>query len=59
MNHYYIEVYVYHPYKIKQTFIEKASSYGVAINRAIAKFRRMEKLKRKKIKQVWATARMS
>src|SRR6266704_1801639 len=47
------------PYKIHQTYIEKASSYGVAINRALAKFRRMEKIKRKKIKQVWATARMS
>ena len=59
MNLYYVEVYVYHPYKIQQTYIEKASSYGVALNRALAKFRRMEKLKRKKIKQVWVTARMS
>jgi hypothetical protein len=58
MGQYYVEVYTYHPYKISASFVEKASSYGVAINRAIAKFRRMEKLKRKQIKQVWANARL-
>jgi len=59
MHQYYIEVYIYHPYKFAATYIEQASSYGVAINRAFAKFRRMDKLKRKKITQAWATARMS
>ena len=59
MSQYYVEVYTYHPYKIGASYVEKASNYGVAINRALAKFRRTEKLKRRKIKQVWATARIS
>jgi hypothetical protein len=59
MSQYYVEVYTYHPYKIDKAFTEQASSYAVAIKRAIDKFKKLEKLKKKKIKQIWATARIA
>lgn len=55
----HIEVYTYHPYKIEQAVTLQASSYAVAIKRAIDKFKKLEKLKKKKIKQIWATARIA
>jgi hypothetical protein len=51
MTKYYVEVHAYHPYKICQAFTEWGSSYALAIKRAIDKF--------KKLKQVWATARLT
>ncbi len=59
MSQYYVEVHTYHPYKIAKAFTEQASSYAVAIKRAVGKFKKLDKLKRKKLKQVWATARLA
>ena len=57
MRQYYVEVHTYHPYKIAHAFTEQASSYAVAIKRAIDKFYTLEKIKGRKLQQVWATAR--
>jgi len=59
MNQYYVEVYTYHPYEIEASYVEKASDYAVAIHRAINKFKKQDKLKGRKLKQIWATARRS
>ena len=57
MTTYYVEMYVYHPYKIEASFMEETSNYGIAIRRAIKKFRALPKLKGKRIEQIWCTAR--
>ena len=57
MTQYYVEVYTYHPYKIAHSFTEHGSSYAIAIKRAVDKFKKLDKLKGRKLKQVWATAR--
>ncbi len=59
MTQYYVEVHTYHPYKIAQAFTEKGSSYAIAIKRAIDKFKRLDKIKGRKLKQIWATARIA
>jgi hypothetical protein len=57
MAQYYVEVSTDHPYKIVQGFTEQGSSYAIAIKRAIDKFKKLDKIKRRKLTQVWATAR--
>lgn len=52
-----MEVHAYHPYRIAKVFTEQGSSYAIAIKRAVEKFKKTEKLRGKKLKQVWATAR--
>ncbi len=58
MTHqYYVEVHTYHPYKITQAFTEQASSYAIAIKRAIDQFKQQDKLRGRRLQQIWATAR--
>lgn len=57
MRTYYVQTYVYHPYKIQAEQTIKASSISLAIKRAVDAFRRTEKLRGKRLEQVWATAR--
>jgi hypothetical protein len=60
MTHqYYVEVYTYHPYKIAQAFTEQGSSYAIAVKRAIDKFKKLDKLRGRRLKQVWTTARIA
>jgi hypothetical protein len=57
MRTYYVQTYVYHPYKIEAVQTIKASSISLAIKRAVDVFRKTEKLRGRRIEQVWATAR--
>ncbi len=59
MTQYYVEVHTYHPYKIAQAFTENGSSYAIAIKRAIDKFKKLNKIRGRKLKQIWATARIA
>ena len=55
MKNYLVDVWSYVPYKKETQTIEKASSFGTAINRAIKKFRK--ELGKKKISQIEVNAK--
>ena len=53
---YLVVVSTYHPYKIEQSFTEKASTHSVAISRAIKRFRQSDRMKGRKLKEIAAKA---
>lgn len=49
-------VYVYYPYKRERVYRVKASTFSVAISRAIRLFRKEPEIKGKKFKELFAKA---